>query len=110
MKRHTNINVDVSVVAFEGQAGGWVAQCLEYDISAFAETLPQLPDAFCNALIANFCINAHLGRKAFDGIPVAPSKFRDMFESSRTRLSQLGDTIVSQDTPHIKEMRVAALG
>ncbi len=44
--------VDVRVVFYK-DANTWVAQCIEYDIAAFAETLKDLPRAIERAIAAN---------------------------------------------------------
>jgi hypothetical protein len=104
MKQHSEINV--SVVAFERE-GQWIAQCVEYDIAAFSDSLAALPDAFSNALFANICINQHLGRDGLDGVPAAPARFRDMFESAPLDVSmrERGTDV----PPHlrVREMRIA---
>jgi hypothetical protein len=73
--------IEVSVVAFqEGEL--WVAQCVEYDIAAFAKSLPELSKAFERAMAANLCVNADLGRNALDGVPAAPERFRQLFDKA----------------------------
>jgi hypothetical protein len=77
--------VRISVIAFHDE-GKWIAQCVEYDIAASAETLPKLRKAFEKAVIANICVNKELGHSGLDGIPAAPSKFRDLFNNADTGL------------------------
>lgn len=60
----------------------WVAQCVEYDIAARADSLPKLPKAFGRALAANLSVNADLGREGFEGIGPAPAHFRTMFDGA----------------------------
>jgi hypothetical protein len=98
--------IDISVVAFKGERN-WVAQCVEYDIAAFAESPSELHDALSSALVANLCINEHLGRRGLDGIPPAPAKFREMFETSRARLSPVSNGRPLPEFLHLTEMRVA---
>lgn len=65
----------------------WVAQCVEYDIAAFAKHPTELPRALERALAANVCVNVDLGREALDGIPAAPAKFRQLFERAKLGLT-----------------------
>ncbi len=73
--------IEVHVVFFQ-EEGTWVAQCVEYDIAAFASTLAALPRAFERAVAANVCANADMHRDPLTGIPKAPSRYRDMFEQA----------------------------
>ena len=73
--------IDVRAVLFEDR-GVWVAQCVEYDIAAFAASLPELPRAFERAVAANLCANADLGRDGLDGVPPAPERFERLYEEA----------------------------
>ena len=76
-------SLEVNVLAFrEGEL--WVAQCIEYDISARSDTLPKAMTAFRRAFAANLAVNRELGRKALDGVPPAPLRFRQMFETAKS--------------------------
>jgi hypothetical protein len=77
--------ITISAIAFHDE-GVWIAQCVEYDIAVSATTLPKLRKAFERAVIANICVNEKLGRSGLDGIPPAPSKFRDLFNNADTDL------------------------
>jgi hypothetical protein len=77
--------ITISAIAFHNE-GVWIAQCVEYDIAVSATTLPKLRKAFERAVIANICVNESLGRSGLDGIPPAPSKFRDLFNNADTDL------------------------
>jgi hypothetical protein len=97
--------VEVNVVAFE-EGGVWVAQCLEYDIAAFAKSLTELPRALERAVAANLCANADLGRVALEGIPSAPAHYRELFERAELDLKP------TKPAPHrlpvkIRDLRVA---
>jgi hypothetical protein len=73
----------VNVLAFR-ESDCWVAQCLEYDISARSDTLAKAMTAFRRAFAANLAANQELGRKALEGVPPAPQRFRQMFESAKS--------------------------
>jgi hypothetical protein len=68
----------VNVVAYEVD-GVWFAQCVEFDISAWAHRVDELPDAFLKELSATCAVNRHLGRQGLEGIPAAPDRFRQMW-------------------------------
>ncbi len=99
--------IEVNVVAFQdGEL--WIAQCVEYDIAAFAKSLPELPRALERAVAANLAANADLGRNALDGVPPAPPRFQEMFEQSHFDLKT---RIENSSTPRlpvrIRDLRVA---
>ena len=88
--------IDVRAVLYE-DGGVWVAQCIEYDIAAFAETLSALPRAFERAVAANLSANADIGRKGLEGIPPAPKRFAALYEGSfldvKPRSGEKGSTL-----------------
>lgn len=98
--------IEVNVVAFqEGEL--WVAQCVEYDIAAFAKSLPELPRALERAVAANICANADLGRHALVGVPPAPPRFKQMFDQSHLDLKERFETGVRAALPvRIRDLRV----
>jgi hypothetical protein len=100
------IEIAVNVVAYEHD-GRWIAQCVEYDIAAFADSLVALPDAVFDAVSANFCINQHLGRNGLDGIPAAPVKFRELFETASLDVHQRNQDVSLPPSVRVKEIRVA---
>jgi len=76
-------SLEVNVLAFrEGEL--WVAQCIEYDISARSDTLASAMTAFRRAFAANLAANRELGRNALDGVPPAPQRYKQMFESAKS--------------------------
>jgi hypothetical protein len=87
----TNTNeqdLTVNVLAFrEGEF--WVAQCIEFDIAARSDTLEKAMQAFGRVFTANLVVNDQLGRKALDGIPPAPTRFKHMFDSAKSVLDEL---------------------
>lgn len=63
----------------ETDAGRWVAQCLEYDLCASAESLADLPSAFDAAVEGHKAICVAEGVEPFESLPEAPSRYRRMF-------------------------------
>jgi hypothetical protein len=99
------MNNPISVIAFHDE-GVWIAQCVEYDIAVSAETLPKLRQAFEKAVLANICMNKKLGRSGLDGIPPAPSRFRDLFNNADTDLHPIQRT-PSPAPVDIRDFRLA---
>jgi hypothetical protein len=98
--------IEVNVVAFQ-EGDLWVAQCVEYDIAAFAKTITALPRAFERAVAANLCANADLGRSAFEGIPKPPEHFRQLFEDAQLHL-EATKTSPKRSTPvKVRDLRIA---
>ncbi|MGH6850070.1 MAG: hypothetical protein ACREDD_06440 [Methylocella sp.] len=95
----------ISAIAFHDE-GVWVAQCIEHDIAVSAETLPKLRRAFEKAVVANICVNEELGRSGLDGIPPAPSHFRDLFENADIDLHPIKQT-PSRVPVEIRDFRLA---
>lgn len=77
--------VRINVVAFN-DGGVWVAQGVEFDITAHAEDISKLPRAFMRAVVENACITQQLGRTPLAGIGPAPERFRRMFDEASTTL------------------------
>lgn len=99
--------IEVNVVAYE-QGGLWVAQCVEYDIAAFAKSFTELPNAFERAVAANVCANADLGRDALDGIPTAPARFRALFDAAQFDVKPTHKSPGPNLPVKIRDLRVAA--
>lgn len=99
--------IEVNVVAFQ-EGDVWVAQCVEYDIAAFAKNILDLPKAFERALAANVCANADLGRKAFDGIPQAPGRFRELFENAKFNVTPTQKAVAASTPVRVRDLRLAA--
>jgi hypothetical protein len=100
--------IKINVLAYqEGEA--WIAQGVEFDIYARAESLPKLPEAFGRALLANFGVNQELGRVGLEGIPPAPEKIRDAFRSSNLTLTDDIESVVLEKGIAIGEIKVAEL-
>ena len=68
------------VVVYE-EEGSLVAQCLEYDICAFARNMATLRDRFFTTFNAELMLSTQDGGKPFSGIDPAPERFFDMWPS-----------------------------
>lgn len=61
-----------------------IAQCLEYDITAQAETLSQLRASFERLFVAHVGLAAKFGETPFENVPRAPQRFFRMWEQATT--------------------------
>lgn len=68
----------INIVAYE-EEGGWVAQCLQYDVAAQAETFADLQSEMMRALASHILLNVERGREPFAGLGEAPPKFWAMY-------------------------------
>lgn len=73
------------VIAYQ-EADVWLAQGVEYDILARADSFDLLPTAFSEAVAKTVAIGAAFGaafdREPLDGIKPAPAKFKAMLDAS----------------------------
>lgn len=68
----------LNVIVLKEPAGGrdyYVAQCLQYDITAQAETLSELRCAFIKTLAANIVIALKRGVEPFSNLKPAPQHY-----------------------------------
>lgn len=65
-------------VLFFREADRWVAQCLEYDISAQAKYLANLPREFRKVVYGHMEICAQVGAEPFVSLPRAPKRYWNM--------------------------------
>jgi hypothetical protein len=85
MPETVNRAFNLSVVTFQ-EGEWWCAQCLQYDITAQAKTLPDLHYELERVIFSHLCVSAELGREPFEGLQAAPDKFWTMFEKSGIEL------------------------
>ena len=72
------VKLQVTVLLLQEQ-GKWVAQCLEHDVAAQADTLSGVKQAFVKALASQACVNIHHGKKAMEDVPQAPDFYFELF-------------------------------
>lgn len=75
-------SIDISVVLYQ-EDSHWIAQGLEYDITAQAPSLPELRERFAAKVAAEIAICMDLNRAPLAGIDPAPEKFRRMFDEAK---------------------------
>lgn len=81
----------ISVVLFERDPGEWVAQCLEYDIGAQANSLPNLFYELQKSLVGHVVISRENGQEPFQCLPPAPSRYWSKWQQEKA-------TVVSPPT------------
>jgi hypothetical protein len=63
--------------------GWWMAQCLEYDITATAKTESDLARELQRVIVGYMVVAEELGLAPFAHLPPAPSRFLTMWEQAR---------------------------
>lgn len=81
--------IAISAILIQEADGSWSAQCLEYDITAHARTLPDLDYELQSVLASHIAISQELQREPFSGIGPAPQIFWDMFERAKMRVESV---------------------
>lgn len=73
----------ISVVLFEREPGHWVAQCLEYDIGAQADSLPELTYEIQRSLVGHMVIALENDLEPFECLPPAPDEYWGKWDQAR---------------------------
>lgn len=85
--------VEINILIYpEGDT--WIAQGLEYDVTAQALTLKELRDKFMMKIVAEFVIALDLEREPFYGVAAAPDRFWREFEEA--------ESVVQKELPPFK--------
>jgi hypothetical protein len=71
---------NISAVLYQ-EGDWWIGQCLEYDITAQANSLPDLQYELERVLFAHLCASMKEKRDPFHGLTSAPQKFWRMWEA-----------------------------
>jgi hypothetical protein len=84
-----------------GKGQCWVAQCLQYDIVAQADTINALQATFLNALEANIILGLRRGVEPLSNLKPAPKYYWDQYSSAKKvgpnfPVSLAGDRIPKQ--------------
>ncbi len=74
----------ISIVVFQ-DGDIWVAQCLEYDIGAQAESLEKLYERLSDVIEAERAESLNRHGQEFVGVPEAPERFRKLYEKRAGR-------------------------
>jgi hypothetical protein len=80
--------ITVTAVVFQ-EGSFWIAQCLEYDIVSFAETLNALQHRLQEQLEAVVLMDKRDGLTPFTGFKRAPEKYWRMYEQLRSSVEPI---------------------
>lgn len=75
-------NITLSVVLFQ-EGHSWVAQALEYDITAQGKTIPAAEEALKRTLVGQLVVDVKHGLQPFEGIEQAPEQYWKWFEEAK---------------------------
>ncbi len=75
-------SIDINVVLYQ-EDSHWIAQGLEYDITAQAPSLPELRERFARKVAAEVAISLELRLEPLGGIDPAPERFWRMFDEAK---------------------------
>lgn len=78
--------IDISAVLYQ-EGGFWIAQGLEYDVTAQASSLPDLHEKFAMKIATEISISLDLGREPLEGVAPAPKFFWQMFSDAKITVS-----------------------
>ena len=107
------LNFFVSVLLMR-EENRWVAQCLEYDIAAQADSISGVKKAFSKAFVSQVAVNVRHGKKPLQDVPKAPDFYRQMFKKAERLVDRPMFAMPYQLIPEVdvkakaKEMRIAA--
>lgn len=93
--------------------GVWVAQCLQYDLTAQAEKLTDLPYELDRVLVGHMVIAAEHGEVPFENLDVAPQEYWELFEHASGRYERTQRPPAYRSKPQMlpppeTELRIAA--
>lgn len=77
---------DFNFVAFQ-DGDAWVAQCLERDICAQAESLKDVLYEVQRALVGHLVISIKLGKEPFKDLPPAPKEYWDKWQGTNIKVT-----------------------
>lgn len=80
--------ITVTAVVFQEDTF-WIAQCLEYDIVSFAETIEDLRRELLGQLESVVLLDKQEGRTPFEGFKRAPEKYWRMYEALKPRVEPI---------------------
>ena len=100
----------IDAILFERDHGEWVAQCLQYDIGAQAESLAELAYELQRSLVGHIVIAIENGLEPFECLPAAPNEYWDKWRrATMTVESHNGNFRMPKGAPNVSPtLRIAA--
>ena len=74
--------VNLSVLLLKAENGGWVAQCLEYDLAAQGSTLAIVKDAFARTVVGQMLVDIEHNIEPLSSFAPAPSNYWETFRKA----------------------------
>lgn len=109
MKTPKTFNVSVLLL---NENGLWIAQCLEYDITAQGKRIKEAMQAFEEVFVGQAVLDIEQGKKPFEGISKAPPEYWKMFNEGErladTRTFKQPETIPNLGLMKANERRIFA--
>ncbi len=90
--------IKISAILYQ-EDSWWIAQGLEFDITAQAPSLPELHDRFAMKVLAEVVISLDLNEQPLEGVPPAPDLFWQMFKDSKMAVSADPSPARIEDSP-----------
>ena len=73
----------LTIILFQRDPGEWIAQCLEYDIGAQADTLLDLLYELQRSLVGHVVISRYHGLVPFECLPPTPGLYQAKLETRK---------------------------
>jgi hypothetical protein len=93
--------IEISAVLYQ-EGAHWIAQGLEFDITAQADSLPDLKERFATKVAIEVAISLDMDKMPLEGIGRAPAQFWSMFDEAAI-------TDVPAKTPQLETNGVTSL-
>jgi len=98
--------IRIRALAFQ-DSGYWCVQCLEYDIAAQAETIPELRRELARVLLSHVTLSKEYKKEPFAGLPQAPKWFFEMYNSLAPTREEEEGTLLDSSPPIVPLLRFA---
>lgn len=93
------INLILTILLLQDH-GYWVAQCLEYDVTAQGKNIDEAMTAFERTLVGQVLLDTEQGKQPLSGIGQAPKQFFDLSKKAR-RLTDSVPFYVPPQQPNV---------
>ncbi|MEP7009337.1 MAG: hypothetical protein ABJC13_03360 [Acidobacteriota bacterium] len=95
-------SIEIDAILFEREPGCWVGQCLQYDVGAQAETLPDLAYQLERAIVGYAVTCAAREIEPFSELESAPREYWDLWRKATL-------SVVSSGEPRFRAPRRVAV-